>query len=126
MSGFMSSSTENAGEAMKAELRRALRAAMKRGDKDETAVLRELVATLDNAEAAPLREERPSIDRHGFGDGSAEGQRRVLTQGDVHGLILGEVNARLEAVAEFGRLGAESRSTALNAKIRILRRYVQR
>jgi len=42
---------------------------MKRGDKDETAVLRELVAALDNAEAAPLREERPSVDRHSFSGG---------------------------------------------------------
>lgn len=121
----VNSATENAGEAMKAQLRRDLRTAMKRGDKNETALLRELVAALDNAEAAPLREERPSVDRHAFSDGSAEGERRVLTQRDVHALILGEMNTRVEAAAEFARLGAEARSITLDAEIRILRRYIQ-
>ncbi|HEX2889422.1 hypothetical protein [Vineibacter terrae] len=110
---------------MKARLRRDLRTAMKRGDKGETALLRELVAALDNAEAAPLREERPSVNRHAFSDRSAEGERRVLTQQDVHALIRGEMNARVEAAAELARLGAEARSTALDAEVRILRRYVQ-
>jgi uncharacterized protein len=125
MGGSARSVTENAGAAMKAQLRRDLRTAMKRGDKGETALLRELVAALDNAEAAPLREERPSVDRHAFGDGSAEGERRVLTQGDVHALMLGEMNARVEAATEFARLGVEARSTALDAEVRILHRYVQ-
>lgn len=117
--------TDNAGEAMKARLRRDLRAAMKRGDKDETAVLRELVAALDNAEAAPLRKERPSVDRHSFGDRSAECVRRALMQEDVHAVMMGEMNARVEAAAKFARLGAEARSIALNAEIEILRRYVR-
>lgn len=117
--------TDNAGEAMKARLRRDLRAAMKRGDKDETAVLRELVAALDNAEAAPLRKERPSVDRHSFSDRSAEGVRRALMQEDVHAVMMGEMNARVEAAAKFARLGAEARSIALNAEIEILRRYVR-
>ncbi len=122
----MNSMIENAGEAMKARLRRDLRAAVKRGDKGETALLRELVAALDNAEAAPLREERPSVDGHAFNDGSAEGERRVLTPRDVHALMLGEMKVRVEAAAEFARLGAEVRSTALDAEIGILRRYVQK
>jgi uncharacterized protein YqeY len=121
----VNTATANAGEAMKARLRRDLRAAMKWGDKDEMAVLRELVAALDNAEAALLREEFPSVDRRSFSNGSAEGQPRVLRQGDVHALILGEMNARLEAAAEFARLGAEARSTALSAEIGILSRYLQ-
>ncbi|EIM30187.1 GatB/YqeY domain-containing protein [Microvirga lotononidis] len=116
---------ENPGEAMKALLRRDLRAAMKRGDKDETAVLRELVAALDNAEAAPLRKEHPSLDRHSFSAGSAEVVRRVLTQEDVHAVLMGEIKVRVESAAELARLGAEARSIALNAEIRILRLYVQ-
>jgi uncharacterized protein YqeY len=109
---------------MKAQLRRDLRTAMKRGDRGEIALLRELVAALDNAEAAPLRQERSSVDRHAFSDGSAEGERRVLTQEDVNALMLGEMNARVEAAAEFARLGAEARSAALYAEIRMIRRYV--
>ena len=124
MKGSASSTAENAGAVMKAQLRRDLRTAMRRGDKGETALLRELVAALDNAEAVPLRQERPSVDRHAFGDGSAEGERRVLTRRDVHALMLGEMKARLEAAAEFARLGAEARSIALDAEIEILRRYV--
>lgn len=115
---------ENAGTAMKVELRRDLRAAMKRGDKGETALLRELVAALDNAEAVPLRQERPSVDRHAFGDGSAEGERLVLARREVHALMLGEMKARVEAAAEFARLGAKERSIALDAEVEILRRYL--
>ena len=117
--------SETASEAMKARLRSDLRSAMKRGDKGETALLRQLVAALDNAEAAPLREERPSVDRHAFGAGSAEGARRILTREDVYALMLGELNVRVEAGAELARLGAEARSAALDADIRILRRYVR-
>ncbi len=117
--------TGNAGEAMKARLRDDLRAAMKRGDKDETAVLRELVGALDNAEAAPLRDERLSVVHHSFSDGSAEGARRVLTREDVHAVMMGELKARLESAAVFEQLGEEARSAALKAEIRILRRYIQ-
>ncbi len=124
MNRSVSSVAENAGEAIKAQLRRDLRAAMKRGDKGETALLRELIAALDNAEAAPLRQERPSVDRHDFREGSAEGERRVLTKEDVRALILAEVYVRVEAAAEYARLGAKAHSIALYAEIRILRRYV--
>ncbi|MFC4173915.1 hypothetical protein ACFOYU_17975 [Microvirga sp. GCM10011540] len=124
MNGLVVSMAESASKAMKAQLRRDLRIAIKRGDRGEIALLRELVAALDNAEAAPLRQERSSVDRHAFSDGSAEGERRVLTQEDVNALMLGEMNARVEAAAEFGRLGAEARSTALYAEIRMIRRYV--
>jgi hypothetical protein len=72
---------------------------MKRRANGEIALLRELVAALDNAEAAPLRQERPSVDRHAFNDRSAEGEPRVLTRGDVHALMLGEMNALVEAAA---------------------------
>jgi uncharacterized protein YqeY len=125
MNGSVSALAENVGETKKAQLRHDLRAAMKRGDTGEMALLRELVAALDNAEAAPLRAERPSVGRHAFSDGSAEGERRALTRGDVHALMVGEMNARMEAAAEFARLGAEARSTALYAEIRILQRYVE-
>ncbi len=119
-----SSVTEDAGEAMKARLRSDLRAAMKRGDKRETALLRQLVAAFDNAEAVPLRQERASIDRHAFIDGSAEQARRVLAPGDVYALLKGEMDAHIAAAAEFMRLGAEARSVALETEVEILRRYV--
>lgn len=117
---------DSGGGAMKARLRRDLRTALKRGDKGETALLRQLIAALDNAEAVPIQEERPAVDRHAFRDGSAEVPRRVLTQGDVDALVRSEMQARAEAAAEFARLGAEARSTALDAEVEILRRYVGR
>jgi hypothetical protein len=79
---------DDAGREIKVELRRDLIAAIKRGDKSKTALLRQLVAALDNAEAVPLREKRASVDRHAFGDGSAEADRRVLSRDDVQALIL--------------------------------------
>lgn len=114
--------TTTPAEAMKADLRRDLVAAMKRGDKAEMALLRQLVAALDNAEAVPLAEERTV--HHLFGAGTAEAERRHLTEDDIRALLRWEIDARTEAAAEFARLGVELRATALTAEVELIRRYV--
>ncbi|PKR87917.1 hypothetical protein CXZ10_17480 [Pleomorphomonas diazotrophica] len=111
-------------EAIKAELRRDLVAAMKRGAKAEMALLRQLVAALDNAEAVPLAETRPAAVHHLFGAGTAEAERRHLTLDDIEALLRWEIDARLEAAAEFARLGVDTRAEALTAEVELIRRYV--
>lgn len=112
-------------EAMKAELRRDLVAAMKRGDKAEMALLRQLVAALDKAEAVPVAEERASAIPRPFGSGTTEARRRHLTEEDIQALLRWEIDARAEAVAEFTRLGVEARAVALGAEVELIGRYVR-
>ncbi|MCM5554157.1 GatB/YqeY domain-containing protein [Pleomorphomonas sp. NRK KF1] len=111
-------------ETLKTHLRGDLAAAMKRRDKAETALLRQLVAALDNAEAVPAREESASLVRHVFGTGTSEAERRHLTEDDIRALLKWEMDDRTKAAAEFARLGVESRAAALTAEVELIRRYV--
>ena len=110
-------------EAMKAELRRDLVAAMKRGDKAEMAPLRHLIAALDNAEAMPTT--GSGADPLPFGEGTAEARRRHLTEEDIQALLRWEMDAHAEAAAEFARLGVEARAAAIAAEVELIRRYVR-
>lgn len=112
-------------EAMKADLRRDLVAAMKRGDKAEVALLRQLVAALDNAEAVPVAEERASAIPLPFGSGATEARRHHLTEDDIRALLRWEMDERTAAAAEFARLGVEARATALAAEVELIGRYVR-
>ncbi len=109
-------------ETMKAGLRRDLVAAMKRGDKAETSVLRLLVAALDNAEAVPATGSG-AIPRP-FGAGAAEARRRHLTDEDIRAIFKWEMDDRTAAAAEFARLGVEPRAAALTAEVETIKRYV--
>lgn len=112
-------------ETLKGELRRDLRAAMKRSDKVETALLRQLIAALDNAEAVPVREECASLVRHVFGEGTAEVERRLISRDDAQAVMQAEMQARMEAAAEFARLGMAARAARLEAEVGIVRRYIR-
>lgn len=117
--------TDNAAENMKARMRADLTAAMKSGRKADVAVLRELIATLDNAEAAPGREERASLTRHEFGKGTAETERLALSGQQVRDLLQREIETRERATAEFDRLGRSENAETLRAQADIARRYVE-
>ncbi|NNU35966.1 hypothetical protein G9X64_05610 [Rhizobium sophorae] len=110
---------------MKSRLRADLGRAMKLGKKREVALLRELIAAIDNAEAAPGRTERTALVRHDFRSGSAEIERLVLAKEQVRDLLLREIEAREQASAEFGRLGEAERADALRAVALLAKRYVE-
>jgi uncharacterized protein len=116
---------EDGGTHMKTRLRADLGAAMKLGRKREAALLRELIAAIDNAEAAPARTERASLVRHDFGSGSAEVERLFLSKEQVREVLLGEIEKREQAAAEFGRLGEAERADALGMEVLAARRYVE-
>lgn len=109
---------------MKTRLRGDLRAAMKRGDKAETSLLRQLIAVLDNAEAVPAPEESASLVRHVFGEGTNEVERRQLGHNDIRALLQWELDARREAAGELARLGADARSAALASEAAMIGRYL--
>jgi uncharacterized protein YqeY len=110
---------------MKSRLRSDLGAAMKLGRRHEAALIRELIAAIDNAEAAPARAERASEVRHDFRSGSAEVERLLLSEDQVRDILLREIEKREQAAAEFGRLGEQERADALRTEGLTARRYVE-
>jgi uncharacterized protein YqeY len=109
---------------MKSRLRADLSSAMKVGRKREAALIRELIAAIDNAEVVPDRAERASLVRHDFRSGSAEVERLVLTKDQVCDLLLREIEKREQAAAEFGRLGRAEGANALQTEVLLAKRYV--
>lgn len=110
-------------ERMKTRLRTDLVAAMKQGRKTEATILRELIAALDNAEAAPVRDECLSLVRHDFFSGTAETAKLVLSSEQVHAVLLAEIATREQAAAEYARLGKGADS--LLAEVAVARRYLE-
>jgi uncharacterized protein len=114
---------DDSGTQMKARLRADLAAAMKLGRKHEAALIRELIAAIDNAEAAPGRTERTSLVRHDFRSGSAEVERLLLSDDDVRDVLTREIERREHASAEFDRLGQAEAAAALRAEVVLAKRY---
>lgn len=116
--------TEDAAVRMKARLRADLVAAMKAGRKAEAGLLRQLVAAIDNAEAAPVSEEQASLVRHAFGGGSAEAERRVLGDEEVRAVIAKEIAEREAAIAELDGVGQAELAERLAGEVALAGRYL--
>ena len=117
--------SEDGGTRMKARLRSDLRTAMKSRRRVETALIRELVAALDNAEAIPGAGEQSSRVAHEFRKGSAEADRLTLNNDQVRDLVLAEIQKREQAATELERLGEVQRAQALRTEALVARRYVE-
>lgn len=117
--------SEDHGAQMKARLRADLRAAMKLGRKRGAALIRELIAAIDNAEAAPCRGDQTSLLPHDFLTGSAEVERLLLGKDQVRSLLLREIEKREQAAAEFGRLGKSEHAEAVRADVLAAKRYIE-
>lgn len=115
---------KSAGTEMKARLRADLRAAMKSRNTTDAQVIRSLVAALDNAEAPALSPERPASEQHQFASRSAEVARLQLTWPQVHEVLLGELQERERAAAEFARLNQPERATTLRTEASVITRYL--
>jgi hypothetical protein len=116
-------SDDNASQ-MKHRLRADLTLAMKSGRKSEVALVRELIAAIDNAQAAPARVERASLIQHDFRSGSAEVVRRFLSADQIRELLLADIEKRQQAAAEYDRVGNATAAEALRAEAQWVRRYL--
>jgi uncharacterized protein YqeY len=116
--------SNDAAAQMKSRLRADLVPAMKAGRKHEAALVRQLIAVLDNAEAAPDRNARASVVQHEFGSGSAEVDRLMLNKDQVRELLLAEIENREQAALQFERLSRTEAAHALRAEIVLTRRYI--
>jgi uncharacterized protein len=112
----MISRQPDAAEAMRQKLQTDLRAAMKGRQALDVAVLRGLIAAIDNAGAVPLagKSEPP---QH-------EVERRHLDSGEVQALLRREYEAHQAAVSEFARLGRGAESEQARFATAIVSRYL--
>ncbi len=112
----MISRQPDAAEAMRQKLQTDLRSAIKRRQALDVAVLRGLIAAIDNAGAVPLaaKSEPP---QH-------EVERRELDSGEVQALLLREYEIHQAAASEFARLGCSVECERANFATAIVRRYL--
>lgn len=106
----------------KTTLRAALKEALRTRNAPASAVLREVLAALDNAEApaastagAPLVEGTIAGSTRGLGSG--EVPRLALTPEEVSAIIEREVQERRDAVALYVSLGKNDEANALRAQL---------
>lgn len=108
----------------KATLRAALKDALRTRNAPASAVLREALAAIDNAEAPDISV-APEAVGGGFagsvgGLGSGEVPRLLLSPEAVHALIQREIQERRDAVALYTRLGKADEARALSAQVDVL------
>ncbi|MDQ8023475.1 MAG: hypothetical protein REI94_16675 [Moraxellaceae bacterium] len=115
---------QDAGRSMKDRLRSDLRAAMKARRSQEAALLRALIAVIDNAEAPPLDAADSRYTAHDFSSGSAEVARLLLDAARVREILQAEVSERECVAADLDRLGQGDRAEALRAEALLARRYI--
>lgn len=101
---------------MKARMRADLVDAIKGRRAEEIAVLRSLLAAIDNAEAPPVGS-RPTT------DGRSEIGRLVLTVAELQAVLIEEIRMRERAAAELFSLGHGQRAEALLGQAAIGKRY---
>jgi uncharacterized protein YqeY len=106
----------DAAEAMRQRLQADLRVAMKQRLVFDVAVLRVLIAALDNAGAVPLS---PKSEPRQF-----EVERRRLRVSDVQDILQAEYEARRAAAGEFGRLGRKPERAQAIREMVIVQHYL--
>jgi uncharacterized protein len=105
--------------SLKARLRTDLKNAMREKRTDEVALLRNLIAALDNAEAVPTHGYRPRPP----GDSQGEVARRELGGAEVDSLLAREIAEREVAAEEFERHGRSGEASRLMQEAEAIARY---
>jgi uncharacterized protein len=106
----------DAAEIMRQKLQTDLRAAMKARAVGDVAVLRQLIAAIDNAGAVPLPPSSQPI--------HSEVERRHLGFEDIQALLRREYDLRREAADELGRLGRIAEAETAKSEMAVVRRYL--
>ncbi|NTX14339.1 GatB/YqeY domain-containing protein [Myxococcus sp. CA056] len=108
----------------KAMLRAAMKEALRARNAPASAVLREVLAALDNAEAPDVSGAPAAVDGAFAGSagglGSGEVARLALTPEAVSAVIEREVQERRDAVALYVSLGRHDEANALTAQLNVL------
>lgn len=115
--------TESAAALLKSRLRVDLTAALKARDMPRAALLRDLIAAIDNAEAVPLPANAAWQPRD-FLTGSAEIARMALGPEQVRDIIQRAILGREDAAAGYDRLGRPDMAAKLRAEAELARHYL--
>lgn len=111
----MSWDKRDAAEAMRQRLQSDLRSAMKARIAPEVAVLRQLIAAIDNAGAVSLPPKTEPI--------QCEVERRSLGSDDIQALLQREFDLRRHAADEFSSLGRTLEAETAKFEMDVVRRY---
>ncbi|RKH64469.1 hypothetical protein [Corallococcus aberystwythensis] len=108
----------------KATLRAALKDALRTRNASASAVLRETLAAIDNAEAPDMsvapESDGGAIAGSTAGLGSGEVARLLLSPEAVEALIQREIQERRDAVALYTQLGRSEEALTLKAQLEVL------
>ncbi|MET0550405.1 MAG: hypothetical protein ABW002_14165 [Xanthomonas sp.] len=116
--------TTDAAQHFVACLKTDLTAAMRARNATEVAVLRQLIAAVDDAQAVAVGDRHDTYVVHAFGDPAVEVPRRALDEAALRRLIDGEIHARRDAAATYRRLAQDAQALALDDAVRVLQRYL--
>lgn len=115
---------------MRTRLRRDLIIAMKARDDVAVVALRSAIAAIDNAEAVDVceasrhDESSEHIAGASAGVGSAEAERRVLSDADVRAVVRAQADERSQAAQEYEELGRDKIAERLRREAQLLRGYL--
>jgi uncharacterized protein YqeY len=109
--------------AFKDRLRADLKAAMQARDSGKAALLRTLIAALDNAEAVEV-EQKGYVSRP-FGDPSGEVARRALDAEAISTVLAAEATGRLAAASDYERHGRADDAKRLRGEAALVESYAQ-
>jgi uncharacterized protein YqeY len=112
----MSWDETDAAEAMRQTLQSDLRSAIKARAVRDVAVLRQLIAAIDNAGAVPLPPKAQQV--------SSEVERRSLRFDDIQALLQREFDLRRHAANEFSRLGRTVEAETAKFEMDVVGRYL--
>ncbi|MEV1249288.1 GatB/YqeY domain-containing protein [Nonomuraea sp. NPDC050022] len=117
---------------MRANLRDDLKTALKARDRIAITALRSALAAIENAEAVPVDSPSPGgpeYNEHFAGStaglGTADVERRLLTEADLLSILEKEVRERSVAAQEYERLGRDDHAERLRAEAEVLSRYLE-
>jgi uncharacterized protein YqeY len=116
--------TADAAQRLVTRLKADLTTAMRARNAAEVAVLRQLIAAVDNAQAVAVGDRHDTYVVHSFGDPAVEVPRRPLDEAALHRLIDDEIHTRRDAAATYRRLAQGAQAQALDDAITVLARYL--
>jgi uncharacterized protein YqeY len=114
----------NPAEAIRETLRADLKAAMLGKNRERAALIRTLIAAIDNAEAVEATAQQQTESFRKLGDPSSEVARRVLSPEDVMTVLEGEAANRREVAAQYRAGGNETQAELLEAEARAVDGYL--
>jgi uncharacterized protein YqeY len=110
-------------EELKTSLREDLRAAMRSGRRDAVALMRALIAAIDNAEAVPVDVDANRSQLRSFAAGRAEATRKILDGAELAELLAAEALSRRNAARAYRAGGEGARADALEREALLVEEY---